>query len=195
LEAIRNNKLQPEAKIDNEIKLSKLFNVSRPTIRQALKELEIKGYIKKIKGSGTFIAKRKLESNLFNKFISATEDLKNQGRSFQNKILKAEQKKASSIKNSSIDFFDSNERINYVERIRFVDGKPFNFTKFYVRDYNCKNFFKSDLKKFSCFEIWRKQYKLKIDLLKRILFAVTTDFNKKASKLLGLKPCSAIHYM
>ena len=41
--------------IENEFELAKIYNVSRHTIRRALDLLHSEGYIKRIKGQGTFV--------------------------------------------------------------------------------------------------------------------------------------------
>lgn len=54
----------PEDKILSEPEISRKFNISRNTIRQAMKELEVAGYLYRIRGKGTFVAtKNKKESN------------------------------------------------------------------------------------------------------------------------------------
>ncbi len=55
LSAIRNKIYKPGDKLPNELELSKIFKVSRGTIREALKNLENIGLLKIKQGSGTFI--------------------------------------------------------------------------------------------------------------------------------------------
>lgn len=53
---IVNGKIQPGQKLAPERELARKFNVSRTSIREALRTLEILGVIKSIQGSGNFIA-------------------------------------------------------------------------------------------------------------------------------------------
>ena len=48
----------PDDKIPSEPEISEKYGLSRNTIRQAMKELEIAGYIYRIQGKGTFVASR-----------------------------------------------------------------------------------------------------------------------------------------
>ncbi len=62
LEKINNNELKALQKLPNEEMLSKVFGVSRITIRAALKELELKGEIMRTKGIGTVIKEKNRQS-------------------------------------------------------------------------------------------------------------------------------------
>ena len=55
--SIKNNELKPGDKLPSEMELTKIFNVSRGTIREAMKYLENFGFISINPGSGTFINK------------------------------------------------------------------------------------------------------------------------------------------
>ncbi len=55
LNKIENNVLKPDTKLPSENDFMKKYNVSRSTIRNALKLLEQNGYIQKIKGKGSFV--------------------------------------------------------------------------------------------------------------------------------------------
>nr|WP_255688492.1 FadR/GntR family transcriptional regulator [Tepidanaerobacter sp. GT38] len=58
IEMIRNNKYEPGSKLPNEMELSKMFNVSRTTIREAIKSLASNNIVKIIRGKGTFVAEK-----------------------------------------------------------------------------------------------------------------------------------------
>jgi GntR family transcriptional repressor for pyruvate dehydrogenase complex len=54
---IQNEKLKPGDKLPSEMELTKLFGVSRPTIREAVKSLIPQNVIEIVLGRGTFVAK------------------------------------------------------------------------------------------------------------------------------------------
>jgi DNA-binding FadR family transcriptional regulator len=54
---IQSEKLKPGDKLPNEIQLTELFGVSRPTVREAVKSLASHNIIEIIRGKGTFITK------------------------------------------------------------------------------------------------------------------------------------------
>lgn len=55
LDKIREENVQPETPVPSEAELALQYGFSRNTIRQALKELELEGYLYRVKGKGTFI--------------------------------------------------------------------------------------------------------------------------------------------
>ncbi len=56
---IENGEYLENSKIPSEQELCEQFNISRPTVRQAIVELTNNGYLYKEKGKGTFVAKSK----------------------------------------------------------------------------------------------------------------------------------------
>lgn len=56
-ELIRKEKLKPGDKLPNEMQLAKLFGVSRPTVREAVKSLVSQNIIEIRRGKGTFVSK------------------------------------------------------------------------------------------------------------------------------------------
>jgi DNA-binding GntR family transcriptional regulator len=48
-----------DTKIPSELDLCKQYNISRPTVRQAITELTYNGYLYRVRGKGTFVAKTK----------------------------------------------------------------------------------------------------------------------------------------
>lgn len=59
LEKIETNEYQEDSKIPSEQDLCEEYNISRPTVRQAINELTNNGQLYKLKGKGTFVSKRK----------------------------------------------------------------------------------------------------------------------------------------
>ncbi|MFZ5988465.1 MAG: GntR family transcriptional regulator [Bacillota bacterium] len=59
IEKIDSGQYPPDSKIPSEQELCELYNISRPTVRQAISELTNNGYLYKEKGKGTFVSKPK----------------------------------------------------------------------------------------------------------------------------------------
>ena len=55
---IISNEFQGQERLPSEAELCSDYNVSRPTIRQALSELEKEGFIYRVRGRGTFVTDR-----------------------------------------------------------------------------------------------------------------------------------------
>lgn len=59
IDKIDNGEYPPDSKIPSEQELCEAYDISRPTVRQAISELTNSGYIYKVKGKGTFVSKPK----------------------------------------------------------------------------------------------------------------------------------------
>ena len=69
-EKIQSGELKEGDMIPTEIQLAETFHVSRPTIRRALNDLVVDGYLRRVKGTGTFVTKPKILQE-YTKFIES----------------------------------------------------------------------------------------------------------------------------
>ncbi len=86
---IKEEDWEPGDIIPSEKELQKQFEVSRITVRQAIKELENDGRVKKKQGKGTFVSFPKLSHELPN-LTSFTEDIKSKGLKPESEIISIE---------------------------------------------------------------------------------------------------------
>lgn len=66
VDKIENGEYAEDTKIPSEQELCELFDISRPTVRQAVSELTSAGYLYKQKGKGTFVSKKKSRIDIKN---------------------------------------------------------------------------------------------------------------------------------
>lgn len=66
IKKIESGEYQEETKIPSEQELCEHFDISRPTVRQAITELTSNGYLYKEKGKGTFVARSKSKIDIKN---------------------------------------------------------------------------------------------------------------------------------
>lgn len=64
LEKIETGDYEEDSKIPSEQDLCEQYNISRPTVRQAINDLTNNGQLYKLKGKGTFVSKRKSSVNI-----------------------------------------------------------------------------------------------------------------------------------
>lgn len=86
VDMIDKRELKENDKLPTEQELCNRFDISRATVRQALKELENEDYIYKIQGKGTFVSPKKFQQDLL-KFYSFTEEMKKIGKKPTSKVL------------------------------------------------------------------------------------------------------------
>jgi len=74
------------SKLPSERELCDLFEVSRTTIRQAIKELEIDGFVHTYRGRGTFVESRRFNQDM-SSIYSYTETMKKLGKTISTKLI------------------------------------------------------------------------------------------------------------
>ncbi|MEQ6361755.1 GntR family transcriptional regulator [Thermoanaerobacter indiensis] len=107
-------------KIPSENELIKLYNVSSITIKKALSDLVNEGYLYRIQGKGTFVARPKI-SRILN-LMSFTEELKEKGLEPETKLLEFKVILDSFIAEKLN--LNSEELITKIKRLRLADGEP-----------------------------------------------------------------------
>ncbi len=120
---IRTGMLKPGDKLPSEMQMQKEYGMSRVTVRNAMSELEVEGYIIKVQGKGSFVAQSDM-LRLPIGITSFTEDAKMQGVDFRSKVLEAGL--SSKMFEMDRDFFGlyDGEQIMCIKRLRSADGVP-----------------------------------------------------------------------
>ena len=108
--------------LPSETEFSKLFSVSRLTIRQALGQLEHTGLIKRQHGIGTFVS-YKPSTAITPGRLSFTNKMHRLGKKVQNRILSLDVIKANEEVAEKLRIDTGSETIRLV-RLRSVDGDP-----------------------------------------------------------------------
>jgi len=117
---INDNVIKPEDQLPSENELIKLHNVSRITIKRAIRELVNEGLLLTVQGKGTFVNSAKYQWEL-KKLSSFSEDMKSRGFIPGAKIIKKEICKGS-VEQLGLT---SNDALSIrVERLRLANNKP-----------------------------------------------------------------------
>lgn len=82
IEKIEKGEYSEDSKIPSEQELCEMYDISRPTVRQAISELTNSGYLYKEKGKGTFVAKAKSRIDIknYSGFTDSVLDSQNPGQ-------------------------------------------------------------------------------------------------------------------
>lgn len=109
-------------KLPTEEELCEKFNLSRTTVRIALKDLENKGLIIRQRGLGTFVSMAKISQGP--KILkSFTEDMIDRGYKPFSKELEIKVIKSHGIISKKLQIEDE-EKVTYIKRLRFANEKP-----------------------------------------------------------------------
>lgn len=123
-EKISAGELKPGDALPTESSLQEAFNVSRVTVRQALKLLTEEQIVESIQGSGTYVKEERVNYDIYQltgfyeKLADRNVDTHSEVSIFE--VLKADAKLAEKL-NLSLD-----DKVWHVKRVRFIKQKPVN---------------------------------------------------------------------
>ncbi|MBU6113437.1 GntR family transcriptional regulator [Mammaliicoccus lentus] len=116
--------------IPSEQKIADTYNVSRVTVRQAIKLLTEKDILYSVQGSGTYIKGQKIEYDIFN-VQSFTAEMSEMNKNFINKILNFQLKTPSPYIQEILDLSED-DKIFFVERLRYTNNEPYILEESYL---------------------------------------------------------------
>ncbi len=123
-EKINEGELKPGDALPTESSLQEAFNVSRVTVRQALKLLTEEQIVESIQGSGTYVKEERVNYDIYQltgfyeKLADRNVDTHSEVSIFE--VLKADAKLAEKLNLSHDD------KVWHVKRVRFIKQKPVN---------------------------------------------------------------------
>ncbi|HCI5435094.1 TPA: GntR family transcriptional regulator [Enterobacter roggenkampii] len=123
-EKISAGELKPGDALPTESSLQEAFNVSRVTVRQALKLLTEEQIVESIQGSGTYVKEERVNYDIYQltgfyeKLADRNVDTHSEVSIFE--VLKADAKLAEELNLSHDD------KVWHVKRVRFIKQKPVN---------------------------------------------------------------------
>ena len=184
LEQIVTGKLSPDERLPSERELSKKLNVSRVTLRAALRVLDNKGLLIRRPGDGTYIASPKIERQAA-KLVPFTEGMRKRGYQVSAKIIILEQRLAAVSVAGKLNIPVSSS-IYYCQRLRLINQEPVALEQFSMPVYRFPNLESHDLENRSFYEIAESEYGITIRQAQQSLEAVVaTEFE---AALLGIEP-------
>lgn len=184
LEKIINGDVKEGEQLPNELILCEKFKVSRTTVREALRELEINGHIIRGRGQGTFITKKPVESIALQKVTSIVDELKEKGIKTETRIIAQNVIVPDEVMQDKLGI-NKNIKVLFIERLMIADGDPLYLTKAYFPYDIFKKIDKKYLENLSFIKILEECFKITITHRKRILEPDIPD--KKTIEILEIK--------
>jgi GntR family transcriptional regulator len=132
LSEIRSGRFRPGDQIPTEPELISRFNVSRTTVRRALRDLEAMGLIDRQSGRGSFVREPRLEQEL-ERLTGFVEDMRALGLSPSAKVVTIERVAASREVAEHLHL-GLGEQAIHIERVRLANGQPVCFDDSYFRE-------------------------------------------------------------
>jgi GntR family transcriptional regulator len=180
----------PYQPIPSERDLVELYNVSRVTVRQALENLAIQGYVFREHGKGTFVSPPKLQQNI-QVLNSFSEDMQGRGLAPGQKIIKFELIKPGPKIAERLEIQSENDQVIFIERLRLAGSEVVGLHRCFLNLPNRLQFTQSDLE--ATGSLYRLlEEKLNVFPLEADEELEATLADSQDAKLLGIPPGSPI---
>lgn len=161
---ITSNQIKENEKIPTEKELCEMYNVSRTTVRQAISEMERKGYIYKVHGKGTFVAPTLVKQQLL-KFYSFTEEMEKLGKVPSSHVVLFETEVADEFIASKLNTSVKQE-VFKITRLRLADKKPMMVETTYLPVQRFKGLSQMMLETTPMYTVFKNHYQ--VDITKAI---------------------------
>ncbi len=146
--------------IPTEDELCKLYDVSRPTIRQALRELEMSNLIYRQKAKGSFVGESKVEQELLIHFESFEERMKRHDKQVRTEILEFETVDADENVIRKLKL-DNNTRVYKLRTISYADDVPMVLSLSFLPVKDFSGLTREDFEQHSVQELIRQKYQIR----------------------------------
>jgi GntR family transcriptional regulator len=110
-------------RLPSEARLCAEYGVSRTVVRQALGELDEAGVIYTVKGKGTFVTRRKVETNYVQDAAGFFDTMTRQGHEVTSSVFGCRVTAANPLVARALSL-DVGETVVQVDRLRLLDGEP-----------------------------------------------------------------------
>lgn len=131
LQRIKNGDYQEGQLIPKEVDLAEQLNVSRPTVRHAIRNLVQAGYLERRKKRGTIVTQTKIKQQFTHVIESYNTEIQNNGLVAKTQVMNFSTEKASDEVAEALTIKPNTEVYKLV-RLRSADNKPVVFVVTYL---------------------------------------------------------------
>lgn len=170
LDEIKKGSLKPGDLLPSELELGEIYDLSRTTIRQAIIELVGEGYLYRVKGKGTFVAKPKLLQDFMRKIESYDEQIRRLGMTPSTKVLKNDTVEACEEVANALGVHVGSEVV-LLRRLRYANDEPIVILDTFLTP-NCIGVTKMDMEKHGLYSFLARSREMEIKRVIRNFEAV-----------------------
>lgn len=167
--------LEPGHLMPSESAMCERYDVSRTVVRQAVGELVNEGFLQRMRGKGTFVARAKIPEQFMQTTVGFFEDMAAAGRSVTSSVLSCDIVAATDRIGDLLDLQPDRTCIEMV-RLRSVDDEIVAFTKSYINTSDPKIFAflkDTDLSMASLYRVLEEHFGMRIESGRRWLEATS----------------------
>jgi GntR family transcriptional regulator len=188
LEQIQTGELQPGARLPSEHDLSQRYNVGRNTIRHALSDLAVKGYVEPVQGVGTFVTETHFPKTV--EFLYGfSQEMAQRGKTVTSQVLEAELIPADPFL-ARVLRIQLGAEVVFLNRLRLVDGKPAAIERAYLPHAFCLGILEHDFSRESLYDVLAAQYNMKPDHAEQEIGAEIAT--PRVAELIGLEDPASV---
>lgn len=121
-------------RIPSEHDLSKQYGVSRVTVRAVLTKFVNDGFLYRIQGKGTYVSAPKIVTSNVS-YTGIREQLETQGFNTTTKVIQITEIEANASVRKKLELDEGNDRVIYIERVRYVNDIPFSLHRSYLPEF------------------------------------------------------------
>lgn len=129
--AIDHGLLKNMDKLPTEDELCKTFHISRPVVRQSYNDLTAMGYIRRLKGKGTFVSRQLISRNFTSELFHFSDEMARLGKVPETTVLVVETVHADQTIASRLNVPEASNVLHF-KRVRNADGIPVYVEDSYV---------------------------------------------------------------
>lgn len=189
LKALGDGTLLPGDKLPTEDELCDRFTISRPVVRQAYSELISEGIITRIKGKGSFIREKEIQSHFFQELSTFEDDMKRVGMTPSTKIITKEVIKEAKFQD--LLHLDHQEEVVHIRFLYCGNTVPMVLVDTYLPHSLFPDLLNKDLDKRCLYHIFESDYNRYIVQARRTVDAIIVS--DQGAGLLNIAKGSAIH--
>ncbi len=184
--------LGPGERLPGDHELCALYDVSRTVVRQALRELEFEGVIRRERGRGTFVADRRTSRGFGHALLGTFEDIQTSGQQQESIVLRRGVVEASAVVARDLQLTEG-EHVVEIERLRLVDGEPWAITRTQLPRDVGEQLLDIDLRNQSLYGVLEREFGVQFERAERTVEAELAD--ARAAEALGVTLGSAVLVM
>ncbi|MCL5986240.1 MAG: GntR family transcriptional regulator [Actinobacteria bacterium] len=189
---INSGELKAGKRIPSEQYYIENFNISRTTVRQAISDLIIEGYLYRVRGKGTYVSSSKINQWLAEDLTSLTWGMEKRGLGHETVVLK--QNVITSDDTMALKLHIKNKsKLFNLERLILIKGEPLALTKLLSPLKFFPDIINIDFSKESFHKTIYAKYNLKI--VKADRYFEATIASKEDAEILKLPEGSPIMYV
>ncbi len=161
--------------LPSERQLCEEFNLSRTTVREALRELSKQGLIRTVPGRGAFVSPPRPELSIRVSLAGFTGDVRRQGMTPSSHLLRTGLVVSPSPAILEAMGLGADGEVVRVERLRLVNDTPLALHTVYLNHRLCPQILQHNLAQESVFQLLRDEYGLKIAQSEEQVYAALAD--------------------